>query len=49
MKEKIVFVYEDCNSNNFLDVEKLIVEKIKYYKISKIKTFENQIISSIKN
>lgn len=46
--KELLFVYEDCNSYNFLDVEKLIVEKIKYYKSKKLKTFENQIISKYK-
>ena len=46
--EELLFTYEDCNAQNFLDVEKLIVEKINYYKSKKLKTFENYIITKYK-
>lgn len=44
----LFFAYEDCTAENFLEVKKLILEKIEYYKNQKIKTFETDIINKYK-
>ena len=30
--KELFFKYEDCTAENFLEIEKLIIEKIDYYK-----------------
>ena len=43
--KELFFKYEDCTAENFLEIEKLIIEKIDYYKKRNLKTFEVNIIN----
>ena len=46
--KNLVYVYKDCNKDSFLEVEELLLEKIRFYKDRKIKTFESEIINKYK-